>query len=146
MRYSDVVMSHFWAPHNARVMPDADVIGGSGTPGRGPFMLLYLKLDGAWVLEASFQTNGCPPCIAAGSLLVSELTNTNVLEATARWPEESVAAALGGLPLHKRHCSALAANALAHACVQAVQQRLHRDEAPVRALPPDLEVTRGNDH
>lgn len=126
-----MVMAHFWSPHNARVMPDAHVIGRSGAePGRGRFMLIYLKLDGARIAEASFQTNGCPPCIAAGSLLARELVRFDVREAASRWGESAVVAALGGLPEHKRHCSALAAQALSHACAQAVRLFTPR-EAPL---------------
>lgn len=121
MSYSDVVMDHFWRPRSARVMRDAHVVGVGGVPGNGPFVILYLKLEGRRVMEASFQTNGCPPCIAAGSLLASEVPGADLRDAHARWTEEAVNAALGGLPIHKRHCSALAAEALRRACEFAEQ-------------------------
>lgn len=122
MNYSDVVMDHFWRPRNARVMRDAHVVAAAGSPGSGPFVLLYLKLEGTKVLEASFQTNGCPPCIAAGSLLAAELPGADVCEAQAAWSEAAINAALGGLPEHKRHCSALAAEALTRASEEAARR------------------------
>lgn len=115
MTYSDVVMEHFWRPRSARVMRDATAVGVGGVPGSGPFVILYLKLSGRHVAEASFQTNGCPPCIAAGSLLASELPGKDLDEACACWTEEALNAALGGVPDHKRHCTALAVEALARA-------------------------------
>ena len=118
MRYPEPVLEHFFAPRNAYRMQAPDVVGRAGTPGRGNFMLLYLRLDGARVLEASYQTYGCCPAIAAGSLLVEQLADADLAEARARWTEPAINAALGGLPRHKRHCSRLAAEALEHAFTQ----------------------------
>lgn len=115
MSYSDVVMAHFNAPRNNRVVPGADAIGVAGVPGNGPFMVLYLTLEDRRIVEASFQTHGCAPSIAAGSLLATELPGADLQDAARRWSEEAINAALGGLPEHKRHCSALAAEALARA-------------------------------
>jgi nitrogen fixation NifU-like protein len=110
--YSDVVMTHFWSPYNHRVMSDADICVVSGVPGNGPFMVLYLKIWGDRVSETTFQTHGCAPSIAAGSLLCRQLQGATRDEAAA-WTERRINEALGGLPDHKRHCSALAAGAVA---------------------------------
>lgn len=95
-------------------MEDPDAIGTAGTPGHGPFMVLYLRLLEDRILEASFQTYGCAPAIAAGSLLCERLPGTSVTEARS-WTEPMINEALGGLPDDKRHCSNLAARALASA-------------------------------
>lgn len=110
--YSDVVLDHFLNPRNARRMIDPTVVGTAGVPGTGaPFMVLYLKLGDTHVLDASFQTYGCGPCIAAGSVLTEGVKGSSI--ATARtWGEGEVLSALGGLPESKRHCAALAAEAL----------------------------------
>lgn len=114
--YSAVVMDHFYSPRSAFVMPDAHLVGQAGRPRGGPFMTLYLRLEGegpdARIAAASFQTFGCAPAIAAGSLLAERLPGTPLGEAAARWTEAEINEALGGLPDHKRHCSALAAEAL----------------------------------
>lgn len=115
MSYSDVLLEHFWKPKNNRVMRDAHAIGVAGVPGNGPFLVLYLRLDGDTITEAAFQTHGCPPSIAAGSLLATSLPGSTTTAAVQRWTEPAIDEALGGLPVHKRHCSALAAAALERA-------------------------------
>lgn len=112
MSYSDVVMRHFHAPRNNRVDAGADAIGVAGNPASGPFMVLYLRLDGARITDACFQTHGCAPSIAAGSLLCTELVGTLLATAAAAWTEPAIDQALGGLPPHKAHCARLAAAAL----------------------------------
>ena len=110
--YSEVVMDHFHRPRSAHKLADPDVVGRAGTPGRGNFMLLYLRLDGARIDAASFQTYGCCPAIAAGSLLVERIGSDDLEAAARRWDEAAIREALGGLPPHKHHCSRLAAEAL----------------------------------
>ncbi|MCO5164816.1 MAG: iron-sulfur cluster assembly scaffold protein [Planctomycetes bacterium] len=129
------MLEHFWRPKNNHVDPEADVMGVAGVPGNGPFMVLYLRLEGQIVRQASFQTHGCAPSIAAGSLLATELPGVQVLEAPGRWPEEAINAALGDLPFHKRHCSALAAEALARASEAA--RRRTQAPAPEHAALDD---------
>ncbi len=127
MSYSEEVVKHFWSPKNNRVDKDADAVGVAGVPGNGPFMVLYLRLDGTTIREASFQTHGCAPSIAAGSLLATELPGADLRLAPTRWTEEAINAALGDLPIHKRHCSLLAAEALDRAAAR-IDARLPRSD------------------
>ncbi len=124
MSYADVLLQHFHRPRNQCVLEGADAVGVAGVPGNGPFMVLYLRLDDAGrVAEAAFQTHGCAPSIAAGSLLATVLPGEVPDDAlVGRWTEVAIHEALGGLPDHKRHCSALAAGALERA-VQALKAR-----------------------
>jgi len=108
--YSSVVMDHFRRPRNAHRMPGPDVVGQAGTPGRGNFVLVYLRLSGDRVAAASLQTHGCCPAIAAGSLLVERLAGCSPRGARA-FSAERIEQDLGGLPRPKRHCSTLAAEA-----------------------------------
>ena len=112
--YSELVMDYFHTPRNAFRMQDPDRVGTAGTPGGGPFVVLYLKLEGERISAASFQTYGCAPAIASGSLLAERLPGSTVAEARC-WTDEAISEALGGLPSHKRHCSELAAEALVRA-------------------------------
>ena len=112
--YADIVLDHFHAPRNCQVMVAPDAIGVAGEPGHGNFMVLYLRVVGGRISEASFQTHGCCPSIAAGSLLTERLVGSTLEEARA-WTEPRINEALGRLPMHKRHCSALAAAALVKA-------------------------------
>ncbi len=118
MAYADVLMKHFYRPRNNHVMERPDVVAVAGVPQSGPFLVLYLRVADGRVGDASFQTHGCAPSIAAGSLLCTVLPGEHLLEAAERWTEVAIHEALGGLPDHKRHCSALAATALLRAADQ----------------------------
>lgn len=118
-RYSPQVLDYFHRPRSPGVLRDADgapvVVGRAGAPGRGPYLVLYLRTCGERVVAASFQTYGCPPAIAAGSLLCERLPGGSLEDARAWTDEARIREALGGLPPHKHHCSRLAAEALAAA-------------------------------
>lgn len=129
MSYADVLLRHFHQPRNQRVMDSPDVVGVAGFPGQGPYLVLYLRIEDDRILEAAFQTHGCAPSIAAGSLLATELPGATLTDALVRWTEVAIHEALGGLPPHKRHCSALAAGALARAAQQSTPS------APPRIAP-----------
>ena len=111
MTYSAVVMDHFASPRNVGELSDADVVGKAGEPGRGNYMVLYFKLDGDRIAECAFMTYGCPPAIAAGSLVTELVRGKQVAEAMELTPAQ-VEEALGGLPLGRKHCAALAIEAL----------------------------------
>ena len=114
MPYSDIVLEHFRAPKNQRVMEKPDAVGVAGEPGHGNFMVIYLRVDGERISEATFQTHGCCPSIAAGSWLTSHLIGSSVSEAQG-WSAPGLVAGLGGLPPHKLHCALLATEALRNA-------------------------------
>lgn len=118
MAYADVLMGHFYRPQNNHVMERPDVVAVAGVPQSGPFLVLYLRVESGRVEDASFQTHGCAPSIAAGSFLCTVLPGERLIEAAERWTEVAIHEALGGLPDHKRHCSALAATALLRAADQ----------------------------
>lgn len=124
MPYSEIVLDHFHAPRNMRVMEKPEAVGVAGEPGRGNFMVIYLRVEGERIAEASFQTHGCCPSIAAGSWLTERITGAPI-DTLARWDEPAINEALCGLPAHKRHCSALAAHALANAL-----ERIHTPTIP----------------
>jgi NifU-like protein involved in Fe-S cluster formation len=104
-------MEHFYSPRNHHRMADADVVGTAGDPARGDFMQVFLRIDGDRIAAASFQTIGCCPAIAAGSLVTERLRGAKQEEVEG-WTESAINDALGGLPMEKRFCSALAAAAL----------------------------------
>lgn len=108
MRYTDTVLDHFYNPRNARRMPDATHVGLAGEPGKGSFMVVYAKADGVRVVEASFQTYGCAPAIACGSVLTEMVLGRRLGE---RISSAEVEEMLGGLPEGKRHAATLAVQA-----------------------------------
>jgi len=110
-RFSDEVLDHFESPRNRGSMEDADLIGVSGSPGRGPFVIFYLKAGDGRVVDVRFNSHGCGPTIAAGSAL-TELVKGRSLGDCGSLGEADVLAALGGLPPDKQHCAAMAILAL----------------------------------
>jgi NifU-like protein involved in Fe-S cluster formation len=63
----DPVMS----PRNDGVMEHPDLTGHAGAPGRGAFLILFLKVRDDRLAAAKSHTHGCAPTIAAGSMLTS---------------------------------------------------------------------------
>jgi nitrogen fixation NifU-like protein len=109
--YSDLVRDHFENPRNAGELADADAVGYQTNPVCGDTMRLTLRINGGRVAEAHFQTSGCPAAIATSSVCTEMIRGQTLAEAEAL-TKEDYAAALGGLPASKMHCSVLAADAV----------------------------------
>ncbi|HEY6332818.1 MAG TPA: iron-sulfur cluster assembly scaffold protein, partial [Blastocatellia bacterium] len=78
---------------------------------------LSLKVSQGIVTEARFKANGCPPTIAAASVL-TELTIGHPLAHAESLNRTHIIAALGRLPAAKTHCAMLAIDALEMAIQQ----------------------------
>ncbi len=109
--YTDLVLEHFQNPRNAGQLSDADAVGYETNPVCGDTMRLMLRINGGRIVEARFQTSGCPAAIATSSVCTEMITGLHLTEAE-RLTREDFARALGGLPPGKMHCSVLAADAL----------------------------------
>ncbi len=136
-QYNEKVLEHFGNPRNVGEVKDADGVGQIGNPACGDIMKISLKIEklrcpqcqgtgapndipcdrcggGGWlevISEAKFKTFGCGAAIANSSMLTEMVKGKNVWEA-AKIKSGDVAAALGGLPPVKMHCSSLAVDAL----------------------------------
>ena len=44
-KYSDTMMDHVLSPRNGGVIEHADLTGHAGTPGRGAFLILDLRVE-----------------------------------------------------------------------------------------------------
>jgi nitrogen fixation NifU-like protein len=110
-KYSDTLMEHFTSPRNSGALASPDVTGHAGTPGRGPFMILYLQIAGGKVVAAKFQTYGCGSTIACGSML-TEMIIGRSLEDCLRLTTDTLIERLDGVPAEKMHSPALAITAL----------------------------------
>ena len=104
-------------PHKMYPLEGADVIGRAGVPGEGPYLQMFLTWNGETVKEATFTTYNCPIAIACGSW-VSGWAEGRSLELLTKIEPGDVEKLLGGLPLGKEHCAALAVNALRDALRQ----------------------------
>jgi NifU-like protein involved in Fe-S cluster formation len=112
--YSETLMEHFLSPRNSGAMESPDLVGRAGTPGLGPFLILYLRLDRDRIGQARYQTYGCGPAIASGSVLTEMITGRTPSECL-QLDHQDLIAALGGVPPDKLHCPALAIAALREA-------------------------------
>ena len=132
--YSEKVMEHFKNPKNVGEIPDADGVGEVGNPTCGDLMTMYIKVKDDVIVDIKFKTFGCAAAIATSSM-TTELAKGKTLAEALKLTRNEVAAALGGLPENKMHCSNLAADAL-HAAVEDYKAR--RDGKP-RPKPHDIE-------
>ena len=110
-KYSDTLVEHVMAPRNAGVMEHPDLTGHAGSPGRGAFMILFLRVNDGRISAAKYHTVGCGPTIASGSML-TELIVGRTMADCGGVTAEVLAAALDGVPPDKLHCPALAISAL----------------------------------
>ncbi len=109
--YSAKVLEHLDNPRNVGELDDATARGEATNPVCGDLLRLYLKIDEGKIVEARFKVQGCPPSIAAGSVLTEIITNLTVEEARKLTPQD-ITRALERLPRNKEHCSTLAIDAL----------------------------------
>ena len=115
--YSATLIDHFERPRNAGAMADADVETFVTNPVCGDSMRLFLRFADDRVAAASFLTSGCPASIATSSVATEMVAGLTLDEAEAP-SREDYAAAVGGLPSSKLHCSVLAAAAVRNAVAE----------------------------
>ena len=115
--YTPALIDHFEHPRNAGAMEDADAEAYVTNPVCGDSLRLFLKIDEGRVTRASFLTSGCPASIGTSSAATELLTGRTIEEAEAL-TREDYAAAVGGLPKSKLHCSVLAASAARQAIAE----------------------------
>lgn len=109
--YSAAVREHTLNPRRVGSIENADAVGREGLPGQGNYVVIYLKVEGDRIVDARFQTYGCPAVIAGGSFLTDWVVGKTV-EETEVIDADRLTAELGGLPLGKEHCALIAVKAL----------------------------------
>ncbi|MGH2354586.1 MAG: iron-sulfur cluster assembly scaffold protein [Chloroflexota bacterium] len=105
--YSPTVLDHFQHPRNLGDLEPADAVAEVENPACGDRTRLSVQIVDGRIAEARFRTEGCPAAIAASSI-TTELIIGRTLQEAAQLRDTDVAAALGGLPRNKLHCSVLA--------------------------------------
>ena len=110
-KYSETLTDHVMAPRNGGAIEHPDLTGHAGAPGRGAFMILYLKVQDERIAAAKYHTVGCGPTIASGSMLTEMIVGRSIAECQ-RLTAEDLIEALDGMPPDKLHCPALAIGAL----------------------------------
>jgi len=110
-KYSETLTDHVMDRRNAGVMDDPDLIGHAGAPGRGAFMILFLRVQDDRIAVAQYHSVGCVATIAAGSMLTELIVGRTIAECRELTTEHLIEA-LDGVPPDKLHCPALAIGAL----------------------------------
>lgn len=111
MRYSERLLTLFQERSHGGRLAGATHEGRAGTPGKGPYAWIWLRVADGMVLEAAWKSFGCVAALAC-------------CEAVCRWSEgrhlseagqvdaAKVIASVGGVPEEKGHCPILAATAM----------------------------------
>lgn len=109
--YSKQVAEHIAHPLNVGEIEHPSGVGDVTNDVCLDRVRLTVRVDGGTVADAKVKANGCPPTIAAASVLTQLIIGRTVREAS-ELTRQDVVTALGSLPAAKMHCAALAIDAL----------------------------------
>ncbi len=112
--YNEVLLDHYRNPRNVGEIEGSPAVAQVGDPATGDVLKLSLLIRDETVVEARFKSFGCTAAIAAGSMATTLVKGKRLSEAESV-TNLDVAAALGGLPESKIHCSVLAEQAIKEA-------------------------------
>ncbi len=108
--YSSVLIDHARNPRNMDDVPAHN--GFAVNDGYcGDMMTMWLMVEDGVVSNAVFNTDGCGPSIACGSM-TTEMAKGKTIEQAHDITPDKVMAALGGLPADHEHCASLAVGTL----------------------------------
>lgn len=122
MRYSAIVMEHFDHPRNCGEMKNPSVVGESVNTACLDRLRLFLRIEDGVIVDASFQSEGCVPSIAAGSVATEYLRGKRMQELRTITSAE-LERAMGGLPATKKHAAILAVEAIRDAVAKLAQRQ-----------------------
>ena len=101
MKYNEKVLNEFFNPQNVGVIRGAQGKGKVVNPTNREIMKIYISLDGETIVDAQFQTFGCPPAIACCSV-ATRLIKGKTLSEAEKITEQQILAELGSLPENKK--------------------------------------------
>ena len=100
MKYNEKVLNEFFNPQNVGVIRGAQGKGKIVNPTNREIMKIYLSLEGEKIIDAQFQTFGCPPAIACCSVATRLIIGKTLSEAE-KITEKDITNELGSLPENK---------------------------------------------
>lgn len=127
--YTAKVLDHVNNPRNVGSLEDANVVVQAGDPSCGDALVFFIKIENDSIHNIKFLIKGCGAAIATSSVATEMVMGKNLDEVLAI-NDLTIAAALGGLPEEKMHCSNMAASAL-HAAVQQYRSTMAGETSPV---------------
>ncbi len=127
--YTETVLDHARNPRNVGSLDDANVVVQVGDPDCGDTLLLFMRIEQDRIADIRFLIKGCGAAIATASMGTELVAGKTVNEALLV-TDQTVTAALGGLPEDKEHCSNLIASAL-HAAINQYISTITGQSAPI---------------
>lgn len=109
--YSAQISDHLANPRNVGELEQPTGIGDVTNEVCLDRIKLSVRIERNRVADAKVKASGCPPTIAAASVL-TELIIGKFIDEVRSLTRKDIADALGHLPPAKSHCSALAIDAL----------------------------------
>ena len=109
--FSELAADHIRNRRNVGKLASATHVGQIGTPGEGPFCVLYLEVANGVILRGSYETNGCPTSIASASVLLQLITG-RLVEKAVLLNSQDLLRILSPVPEGKEDCPARAIGAL----------------------------------
>lgn len=114
--YSQTIAEHLANPRNVGELDEASGRGDVTNLACMDRILLTIKVTDEQITDAKVKAHGCPPTIAAASVLTELIINRSLAEAE-ELGRSDVETALERLPAAKKHCAVLAIDALRTALV-----------------------------
>lgn len=109
--YSQTIVEHIANPRNVGELENPSGRGDAFNEACMDRLLLTIRIEADSITEAKVKASGCPPTIAAASVLTELIIGRSLAQAEAL-TRKDVEEALEHLPAMKKHCSALAIDAL----------------------------------
>jgi nitrogen fixation protein NifU and related proteins len=119
--YSQTIAEHLANPRNVGELENPSGRGDAVNEACMDRLLLTIRVQSATITEAKVKAHGCPPTIAAASVLTELIIGRSLVQAEAL-TRKDVEDALEQLPAMKKHCSALAIDALRMAVADSRRQ------------------------
>jgi nitrogen fixation NifU-like protein len=122
--YSKQVAEHIASPRNVGELESPSGVGDVTNEVCMDRIRLTVRAEGEIISEAKVKAQGCPPTIAAASVL-TELIKARSISDLQMLSRADIIDALGHLPPAKNHCAALALEALREALCDIERRASH---------------------
>jgi len=107
MKYSVELLNEFFNPQNVGVIKGASGKGKIVCSKDREIMKIYIQVENDKIVDAKFQTFGCPAAIASTSV-ATRLMIGKTLEEASSITEKDILKELNGVPEEKEHCVKIA--------------------------------------